>query len=85
MLTVVLVSDHIDIANARIQFENGLCKCYRKQNIKEMRDAIFQKDHYISLDFVTGASEVYVFSRLMKIFANSISFGEIGVAKKIDL
>ena len=44
---------------------------------------IFQKDHYISLDFVTGASEIY---RLQPVdqsaLPNSISFGEIGVGDK---
>jgi predicted dehydrogenase len=44
---------------------------------------IFQKDHYISLDFITGVSEVY---RLQSVdeaaLPNSISFGEIGVGDK---
>lgn len=83
---VAVVSDHIDIANARIQFENGAVANVTASRIsqKKMRKMrIFQKDHYISLDFVTGVSEVY---RLQPVDQsaqpNSISFGEIGVGEK---
>ena len=83
---VAVVSDHIDIANARIQFENGAVANVTASRIsqKKMRKMrIFQKDHYISLDFITGVSEVY---RLQPIdeaaLPNSISFGEIGVGDK---
>jgi predicted dehydrogenase len=83
---VAVVSDHIDIANARIQFENGAVANVTASRIsqKKMRKMrIFQKDHYISLDFVTGASEIY---RLQPVdqsaLPNSISFGEIGVGDK---
>jgi predicted dehydrogenase len=83
---VAVVSDHIDIANARIQFENGAVANVTASRIsqKKMRKMrIFQKDHYISLDFITGVSEVY---RLQAIdeaaLPNSISFGEIGVGDK---
>lgn len=83
---VAVVSDHIDIANARIQFENGAVANVTASRIsqKKMRKMrIFQKDHYISLDFVTGASEVY---RLQPVdqpaLPTSISFGEIGVGNK---
>ncbi|MDY0082126.1 MAG: Gfo/Idh/MocA family oxidoreductase [Ignavibacteriaceae bacterium] len=83
---VAVVSDHIDIANARIQFENGAVANVTASRIsqKKMRKMrIFQKDHYISLDFVTGASEIY---RLLPIdqpaLPSSVSFGEIGVGDK---
>jgi predicted dehydrogenase len=83
---VAVVSDHIDIANARIQFENGAVANVTASRIsqKKMRKMrIFQKDHYISLDFVTGVSEVY---RLQPVeqsaLPNAISFGEIGVGDK---
>lgn len=83
---VAVVSDHIDIANARIQFENGAVANVTASRIsqKKMRKMrIFQKDHYISLDFVTGASEIY---RLLPVdqpaLPTSISFGEIGVGNK---
>lgn len=83
---VAVVSDHIDIANARIQFENGAvanvtASRISQKKLRKMR--VFQKDHYISLDFVTGVSEVY---RLLPIeqsaLPNSISFGEIGIGEK---
>jgi predicted dehydrogenase len=83
---VAVVSDHIDIANARIQFENGAVANVTASRIsqKKMRKMrIFQKDHYISLDFITGVSEVY---RLTPVDEpsdpNSISFGEIGIGEK---
>ncbi len=83
---VAVVSDHIDIANARIQFDNGAVANVTASRIsqKKMRKMrIFQKDHYISLDFVTGASEVY---RLQPVdqpqIPASISFGEIGIGEK---
>jgi len=83
---VAVVSDHIDIANARIQFENGAVANVTASRIsqKKMRKMrIFQKDHYISLDFITGVSEVY---RLQAIdeaaLPNSISFGEMGVGDR---
>jgi predicted dehydrogenase len=76
----------LDIANARILFENGAVANVTASRIsqKKMRKMrLFQKDHYISLDFVTGVSEVY---RLQPIdepaLPNSISFGEIGVGDK---
>jgi predicted dehydrogenase len=83
---VAVVSDHIDIANARIQFENGAVANVTASRIsqKKMRKMrIFQKDHYISLDFVTGVSEVYRLQTLDEsALPNSISFGEIGVGDR---
>ncbi len=83
---VAVVSDSIDIANARIQFENGAVANVTASRIsqKKMRKMrIFQKDNYISLDFITGVSEVY---RLVpvdeKIDSAFISFGEIGVGDR---
>lgn len=83
---VAVVSDNIDIANARIQFENGAVANVTASRIsqKKMRKMrIFQKDNYIALDFITGVSEVY---RLLPIEQNiegsSISFGEIGIGNK---
>lgn len=83
---VAVVSDHIDIANARIMFENGAVANVTASRIsqKKMRKMrMFQKDTYIALDFVTGVSEIY---RLIPIDednpANSIFFGEIGVGEK---
>src|SRR5690606_10462091 len=59
---VAVVSNSLDIANARIQFENGAVANVTASRIsqKKMRKMrIFQRDNYISLDFITGVSEVY--------------------------
>ena len=83
---VAVVSDHIDIANARIQFENGAVANVTASRIsqKKMRKMrIFQKDHYISLDFITGVSEVYRLQAIEEAaLPNSISFGEMGVGDR---
>ncbi len=83
---VAVVSDSLDIANARIQFENGAVANVTASRIsqKKMRKMrIFQRDNYISVDFVTGVSEVY---RLLPLHehpeSHSISFGEIGIGDK---
>ncbi|MDR3625779.1 MAG: Gfo/Idh/MocA family oxidoreductase [Ignavibacteriaceae bacterium] len=80
---VAVVSNNIDIANARIEFENGAVANVTASRIsqKRMRKMrIFQRDNYIALDFITGVSEVY---RLIgsdeKINTDYISFGEIGI------
>jgi len=83
---VAVVSDHIDIANARIVFENGAVANVTASRIsqKKMRKMrMFQKDTYIALDFVTGVSEIYrLLSATDQTTTDSISFGEIGVGDK---
>jgi len=59
---VSVLSDSIDIANARLKFENGLVANITASRIsanpmRKMR--IFQKDAYISLDFQEHYVEVY--------------------------
>ncbi len=83
---VAVVSNSLDIANARLQFENGAVANVTASRIsqKKMRKMrIFQRDNYISLDFITGVSEVY---RLIppdeKPDSAFISFGEIGLGEK---
>ena len=83
---VAVVSDHLDIANARLQFENGAVANVTASRIsqKKMRKMrIFQRDTYVALDFVTGVAEAY---RLLlpdaEVFPTQISFGEIGVGEK---
>lgn len=83
---VAVVSGTLDIANARIQFENGAVANVTASRIsqKKMRKMrIFQRDNYISLDFITGISEVY---RLIPIDQSvnsaTISFGEIGMGER---
>jgi predicted dehydrogenase len=59
---VGVVSDTIDIANARIQFESGCVANVTASRIstKKMRKMrIFQHNSYISVDFTEGFSEIY--------------------------
>jgi len=86
---VAVVSGNIDIANARIEFENGAVANVTASRIsqKKMRKMrIFQKSGYVSIDFITGAAEVY---RLLdsgdKLPEHFISFGEMGVGKNKKL
>jgi predicted dehydrogenase len=83
---IAVVSDTIDIANARIEFENGAVANVTASRIsqKKMRKMrIFQRDAYISLDFTTGSSEVF---RLVEPdnLPNSpfMAFGEMGIGDK---
>ena len=83
---VAIVSDNLDIANARIQFENGAVANVTASRIsqKKMRKMrIFQQDGYIALDFVTGVAELF---RLMPVDSEDspsfISLGELGVGDK---
>ncbi len=81
---VAVVSDSIDIANARIQFKNGCVANVTASRIsqKKMRKMrMFQKDAYITIDFLQGLSEIY---RLVKPDEETIgiSYGEIGVGEK---
>jgi len=86
---VAVVSDTLDIANARIEFENGAVANVTASRIsqKKMRKMrMFQRDTYISLDFNTGASEIF---RLMNPGelpeTPHMNFGEIGIGEKKKL
>lgn len=82
---VAVVSDNFDIANARIQFENGAVANVTASRIsqKKMRKMrIFQKDTYIALDFITGVSEIYHLIPADESVSSGISFGEIGVGDR---
>ncbi|HOI29734.1 MAG TPA: Gfo/Idh/MocA family oxidoreductase [Melioribacteraceae bacterium] len=83
---VAVVSDTIDIANARLEFENGAVANVTASRIsqKKMRKMrMFQRDTYITLDFITGVSEVYRLVSPGDIPENPfISFGEIGIGEK---
>ena len=83
---VAIVSDNLDIANARIEFENGAVANVTASRIsqKKMRKMrIFQRDAYISLDFITGVSEVFRLVPPDQMPTNSfISFGEMGVGDR---
>jgi predicted dehydrogenase len=59
---VAVVSDNVDIANARIQFENGCvanvtASRISQRKMRKMR--MFQRDAYISVDFLDGVAEVF--------------------------
>lgn len=57
-----IISDNIDIANARIQFENGCVANVTASRISQrpMRKMrIFQKDAYLSVDFSEGSCDVF--------------------------
>ncbi len=59
---IAVVSDTVDIANARIQFENGCVVNVTASRIsqKKMRKMrMFQRDAYISIDFSDGVAEVF--------------------------
>ncbi|MCX7875787.1 MAG: Gfo/Idh/MocA family oxidoreductase [Melioribacteraceae bacterium] len=83
---VAVVSDSIDIANARIEFENGAVANVTASRIsqKKMRKMrMFQRDAYISLDFITGTSEVYRLVNPTGMPQNPfINFGEMGIGDK---
>ncbi len=57
---VAVVSSEVDIANARIAFENGCVANVTASRIsqKQMRKMrIFERDNYLSIDFLQGLSE----------------------------
>jgi predicted dehydrogenase len=59
---VAVISDTPDIANARLQFENGCVANVTASRIsqnKMRKMRLFQHDAYISIDFATGVSEVF--------------------------
>ncbi len=82
---VAVVSENIDIANARLEFENGAVANVTASRIsqKKMRKMrMFQKDAYISVDFDSGVAEVF---RLIpdseKSVEHFLTFGEMGVGE----
>jgi len=59
---VAVVSDSVDIANARLQFENGCvanvtASRISQRKLRKMR--LFQQNGYISIDFSQGIAEVF--------------------------
>jgi len=59
---VAVVSENLDIANARIRFVNGCVANVTASRIsqKKMRKMrLFQRDAYISIDFLKGVSELF--------------------------
>lgn len=59
---VAVVSDSVDIANARLQFENGCVANVTASRISQRRMRkmrLFQPSSYISVDFSEGLAEVF--------------------------
>jgi predicted dehydrogenase len=59
---IAVVSDSVDIANARLQFDNGCVANVTASRIsqKKMRKMrLFQPSSYISIDFSQGVAEVF--------------------------
>ncbi len=59
---VSILSDSVDIANARIRFENGTVASITSSRIardKVRKIKVFQKNMYITIDFLLGLTEIY--------------------------
>jgi predicted dehydrogenase len=59
---IAVISEYADIANARLEFDNGCVANITASRIsqKQMRKMrLFQKNAYISIDFSKGMSEVF--------------------------
>lgn len=59
---VSIMTDSVDIANARIRFENGSVASITssrvaKDRVRKMK--VFQQDLYITIDFLIGLTEIY--------------------------
>ncbi len=80
---VPVVSDTIDIANARLQFSNGCVANVTASRIsqKKMRKMrLFQRDAYISIDFSDGVAEVFRLADAGS-HSSSMTLGEIALAR----
>jgi len=80
---VAVVSDSIDIANARIHFENGCVANLTASRIsqKKMRKMrLFQRDAYVSVDFLQKISEIYQLGE--KGSESDVLLGKIGVGER---
>ena len=83
---VAVVSDNLDIANARIEFENGAVANVTASRISQKKTRkmrMFQRDAYISLDFQTGVSEVFRLVPPDRMPTSPyMAFGEMGIGEK---
>jgi predicted dehydrogenase len=82
---VAVISDSVDIANARLQFENGCvanvtASRISQRKMRKMR--LFQKSEYISIDFLEGSAEVFrLVANPKEGQAGTMMLGEIGSGK----
>ncbi len=77
---VDVISDSADIANARLEFDNGCVANFTSSRfaLKKMRKMrIFQKDAYFSIDFAERKTEVFRLSELEDTNTSSVSSFEI--------
>ena len=87
---VAVVSDNADITNARIEFENGCVVnlTASRVSLKKMRKTrVFQKDAYVSIDFLEKKTEVVSLSEVSSWnpFAMNIEVDAVGNKKKVQL
>lgn len=88
---VAVVSETPDITNARIEFENGCVANLTASRIslKNMRKTrFFQKDAYISVDFLTKETEIVKMSQVLgepDPFDIVLDLGEGKAKKKIEI
>ncbi|MCL5033944.1 MAG: Gfo/Idh/MocA family oxidoreductase [Bacteroidetes bacterium] len=81
---VGVISDTVDIANARIRFANGAVANLTSSRISQhqMRKMrLFQRDTYISIDFAEGMAEVYRAVRPDQPAAAGLNLGTIGIGE----
>ncbi len=81
---VGVISDTVDIANARLRFENGAVANLTSSRIsqRQMRKMrLFQRDAYISLDFAEGIAEVYRATSPGGNMPTGMNLGIIGVGE----
>lgn len=79
---VGVISDTVDIANARIKFANGAVANLTSSRISQhpMRKMrMFQRDGYISIDFAEGIAEVYRATRVDATVPAGLNLGTIGI------
>lgn len=77
---VAVVSDEVDIANARIQFKNGAvanvtASRISQRKMRKMR--LFQRDSYISIDFLQKLTEVFKLVDPSEDLPNTVVLGQI--------
>ncbi len=81
---VAILSDEIDIANARIEFEGGCvanvtASRISQRKMRKMR--LFQKDAYISIDFLLKLTEIFRLSDNGAV-TGAVNLGQIEKAKR---
>ncbi|NOY60120.1 MAG: Gfo/Idh/MocA family oxidoreductase [Calditrichaeota bacterium] len=81
---VAVISDKVDIANARLQFENGCVANVTSSRIsqRKMRKMrLFQRDSYISIDFLQKLTEIFRLQDAGDENADTVVLGQIEKGK----